>query len=87
MHRPGRPNTPAPPETLRTLVDRISHGSVAQKGITTTEDGEWALLVRVYPNQASPAAYLQAQAHGIPVIMEEVGDAPVARPAYPAKGE
>jgi hypothetical protein len=87
VHHPGRPKTPAPPENLRVLLANLRHSSVTQTGLTTTEDGDWALLVRIRPGEAFPYAELSKQAPGIPIICEDISEPPVARPAYPCEGE
>jgi len=85
-HRPARPKTPEPPARLRELSETLQHPDVANVGLTTTSSGDWALLVRVRPG-SGPIPDVERQAGGHPVIYEQAGPIPVARPAYPERGE
>jgi hypothetical protein len=87
-HKPARPVTPEPPARLVEIVDSLTHSDVTRVGLTTTSKGEWALMVRVRPGQRTPIADLEGRTGGYPVVyMDEPPSPPVARPAYPAKGE
>lgn len=83
MHRPGRPKTPAPSSTLRERLAALDHPAIANRGVTTTADGEWAMLVRVHQGPASIRQALIEQAREVPIVVEVVGDPPLARPAFP----
>jgi hypothetical protein len=85
---PRPPNTPDPPPELLRLADSLSHPSVTRTGLTTTEEGEWALKVRVPRGTAVPLRDLEAACQSFPVVYdEEPEELPVARPAFPGKGE
>lgn len=87
QHIPGRPSSPQPPQ-LAAIADAISHPAVMRSGITTTTTGEWALLVVVKDGTSYPIPAIQALCGNFPVIYQEVeGRMPIARPAYPGKGE
>lgn len=87
VHIPGRPSTPEP-QNLAEVAANLKHRDVLNSGITTTQKGDWALLVTVKKNASLPIAAVEKGAEGFPVIYEhESGRIPVARPAYPAKGE
>jgi hypothetical protein len=85
--RPGRPRSATPPDGLIALVDTFKHANVAQVGLTTTEQGEWALLLRVPKGTPTPLEGVTAKVR-FPIVYEEVSDEPAkARPAYPRRGE
>jgi len=87
-HDPAPPATPEPPQQLADLVRSLRHPGVAATGLTTTNDGEWALYVRTRRGVEHPMADVEAAAAGFPVIYETEQDhRPVARPAYPDLGE
>jgi hypothetical protein len=79
----------AVPELLRELSENISHPALKQVGETKTRDGKWALLAVV--RQGTPSSVLEKireMAGDFPVVFEEDPDLlPIARPAYPEKGE
>lgn len=88
MHIPGTPSSPNPPDELIRLADSVAHPSVTRVGLTTTEQGDWALMVRVPPGTSLPLQDLEAECHPFPVIYQhEPDEPPVARPAYPGRGE
>ena len=64
-HRPGEPSTPEPPDQLCKLADALQDPHVIQSGVTTTQDGRWALYVTV-PADAPPASLSSDGATGIP---------------------
>jgi hypothetical protein len=87
-NRPGVPKSPEPPEDLAALAASVSHPAVTRSGLTTTPDGEWALMVRVKAGTPTPIQAVEASCRKHPVVYEEGRDEPpVARPAYPADGE
>lgn len=87
-HRPGRPRSPEPPAALTAIVDRLTHPQVSRVGITTTSNGDWAMMVWVKSGATTPIEAIETEADGFPVIYEkEPIDPPVARPAYPGRGE
>lgn len=79
----------AVPESLRDISETISHPALTQVGETKTRDGQWALLATV--RRGTPGSVLEKikeMAGEFPVIFEEESDRlPVARPAYPERGE
>jgi hypothetical protein len=87
IHVPGTPKSPDPPRELVEVLDSLRHPSVTRTGLTTTRDGDWALMVRVRPGIPTPVPEVEAQARGFPVVyLVETPTPPVARPAYPARG-
>jgi hypothetical protein len=81
---PTRPKSTKPPQGLVELSKTFRHGDVIQTGVTTTDEGEWALLVRVRQGVATPLANVTAS---FPIVWQTERSTPVARPAYPAAGE
>ena len=79
----------AVPELLRDLSENISHPALKQVGETKTRDGKWALLAIVrHGTPRSVLEKIEEMAGDFPVIFEEESEQlPVARPAYPEKGE
>lgn len=88
-HRPGRPSTPEPPRQLKQLKrEAARHAGVARAGLTTTEDGRWALQLWLERDVDAPLADLEGKCGGHPIIYESApSEPPVARPAYPSLGE
>jgi hypothetical protein len=86
-HDPAPPKTPQPPAEIRRLSQQLRHPDVANVGLTTTSKGEWALLVRVKGAVTGPIPEVERQAKGHPVIYAPAGPMPVARPAFPGRGE
>jgi hypothetical protein len=84
---PGAPRTAKPPRALVDLVERLSRDGSLSTGLTTTETGEWALLVRVPAGVATPLPEVEREAAGLPVVYEPIDRLPVARPAFPGRGE
>ena len=85
---PGLPQSPDPPPDLLEIADSLSHPLVAQTGITTTKEGRWALLVRVQHGTPTPIREVEVAAGEHPVIYQVIPDVPpVARPAFPGRGE
>lgn len=102
-----RPPSPGPaPSRLRHIKSAVRrHPSVARVGLTTTEDGRWALKVWLRrgarpplaagaagaeqePGAGGVEAEIEAMTGGYPVVYdEEPASPPVARPAYPGRGE
>lgn len=88
VHIPGLPLSPEPPEGLLSLADSLTHPCVTRVGLTTTAEGEWALMVRVRRGTAIPLPDLEQQCSPYPIVYQaEPDDPPVARPAYPSLGE
>jgi|KBSMisStaDraftv2_1062788.scaffolds.fasta_scaffold1932649_1 hypothetical protein len=86
-HNPGRPKKPVP-KKLEELAATLYHPEVVRTGLTTTENGDWALLVVVKAGSSIPIPEIEKKSSGFPVIYEEnKGNMPVARPAYPLAGE
>jgi hypothetical protein len=84
---PGLPRSPAPADLLE-IADSLSHPLVAQTGITTTKDGRWALLVRVHHGVPTPVREVDLAAGEHPVVYQVAPEVPpVARPAFPDRGE
>ena len=87
-HIPGLPKSPSPPPELGHIAKSLSDPNVTRVGLTTTSDGRWALMVRVKPGTETPIQKVEDSCSGYPVIyQDEPDEPPVARPAYPAKGE
>ena len=85
---PGRPRFPTPPANLVEEIRKISHNDVVSAGLTTTANGEWAALVRVGRDAQTPIAEVERLLAGFPIIFETSPEhPPVARPAYPDRGE
>lgn len=76
-HVPGDPVTPDPPDALIALSDRIRHPLIRRTGITTTEDGRWALYVTVPKATKVPLPDLESQTGGFPVVYEDEPDEPL----------
>ena len=87
-HNPGLPTSPKPPRGLVEIAKSLTHPDVTGVGLTTTDDGRWALMVRVKPSAQTPIREVQETCSGYPVIyQDEPEEPPVARPAYPHRGE
>ena len=87
-HYPGPPTSPDPPPRLAQIAKSLSHPDVTRVGLTTTTDGRWALMVRVRPDTHIPIQKVEETCSGYPVIyQDEPDEPPIARPAYPDKGE
>lgn len=70
------------------MADALRHPDVTRVGLTTTGDGDWAVMVRTKPGTVTPIAAIEKAGRGYPVIYEvEPDEPPVARPAYPSRGE
>lgn len=70
------------------IADTLAHPSVTRVGLTTTESGEWALAVRVPRGANLPLPDLEQRCRDFPVVYDyEPEEPPVARPAYPGRGE
>lgn len=88
FHLPGLPKQAQPPAELARAADSPAPAGVVQLGLTTTSDGDWALLARVAPDAQAPIAAVERMALGHPVVYQVAGrHAPVARPAFPGLGE
>ena len=77
QHVGSAPPTPDPPQALIDLSERITHPLVKRTGITTTEDGRWALYVSVPKTTDVPLPDLEAKAGGFPVVYEAEPDQPL----------
>lgn len=87
-HSPGSPASPEPPEELVKVADTLDHPDVSRVGLTTTEDGRWALMAYVRAGASVPIPEVEEATGSHPVVYEpESGTWPIARPAYPARGE
>jgi len=75
-----------PPKALAEAVQRLTELGMSA-GMTKTPGGEWALFVRIPAGTSIPLAEVEASAAGLPVVYEEVANLPVARPAFPPRGE
>lgn len=80
--KPARPRRAKPPAALAKLVEQLTAQDYSV-GLTTTEQGEWAVLVRVPAGTATPVGEISALVGTFPVVYEEVSQMPVARPADP----
>lgn len=85
-HIPAPPRSPEPPRGLRKLARELTHPDVMNVGLTTTNEGEWAVRIRVRPGASIPLSGIGSRCRGFPVIYE-VGSTtpPVARPAFPGE--
>jgi hypothetical protein len=87
-HHPGTPAPDEPPQALLDALEQLRDPLVTQAGLTTTADGRWALCVTVPPRTSTPLARIEKKARGFPVIYLAAPDElPIARPAYPGRGE
>lgn len=87
VHIPGRPGSAEPGE-LVALVSKLHHPRVSSFGVTTTADGHWAVLVSVKKGTRVPIKEIEKKVQKFPVIyLDEKGRLPLARPAYPSRGE
>lgn len=86
VHRPGPPADPDPPGRLLEIADRLEDPLISQAGVTTTEDGRWALYVTVPEDATVPIPHVEAQAEAFPVVYEAAAkEPPRAGPAFPAR--
>ena len=87
IHIPGPPKESEPPAALREAQKAVS-GMHSRVGLTTTREGDWALIVRIPRGTEWPLPEVEAASGGFPVIYQyEPENLPVARPAYPDRGE
>jgi hypothetical protein len=84
-HIPGRPNS-SEPEDLVQIAAKVKHPSVVRVGITTTKEGDWALLVVVKEGTRVPIREID-KICTYPIIYLEDDRMQTARPAYPGWGE
>ena len=76
----------APPELIQ-IARNLRHPAVSQSGVTKLNDA-WALLAVVRKDAVTPLEEVERQAGGFPVVYRiEPESPPVARPAFPLKGE
>jgi hypothetical protein len=88
VHTPGPPKDAEPPAALRAVQKKVSAAGVSRVGLTTTREGDWALIVRIPRGSQWPLPEVEAASGGFPVIYQyEPENLPVARPAYPDRGE
>jgi len=89
MHRQSLPTIAAPPPELKALSRKLSrHPDIAQAGLTTTSDGRWALMLWLRKSSNLTPDDIEQLAEGFPVVLEAEPDfPPIARPAFPARGE
>ena len=86
-HVPAPPREPKPPAVIRRLSENLHHPGIASAGLTTTSSGDWALLVRVKPGVKVPILEIERQVQGHPVVYQTARPMPLARPAFPDRGE
>ena len=86
-HDPAPPREPEPPAALKRLSETLRHPKVSHVGLTTTPEGEWALAVWLFDLADAPIAEIEKQAKGAPVVYLPARAAPMARPAFPDRGE
>ncbi len=85
---PTSQSSPEPPASLLQILDTIRLPVGYQSGLTTTDAGNWALLVRVPRGTVTPIAEVEAIVAEYPIVYQILADSlPVARPAYPHLGE
>ena len=85
---PAPPLSPEPPPALVQVAKSLKDYQQYQVGLTTTAEGEWALLVRVKLGIPIPLPEVESLRGNFPVIYEQdSGTIPEARPAYPQLGE
>jgi len=71
---------------LRALARK--HPDVTRSGFTTTDSGQWALKLWLREDAHAPLPDIERERDGSAVIYaEEPEYRPVARPAFPARGE
>jgi hypothetical protein len=88
LHIPGLPKEQEPPAELLEAQKALSGARVSRVGLTTTHDGDWALMVRIPKGSQWPLAEVEAGSRGFPVIYQyDPEHPPVARPAYPERKE
>ena len=88
FHIPSEPKQATPPAALERAVAHPPPENVVQLGLTTTREGEWALLARVAPQVRTPIPAVELLAHGHPVVYQATNNVlPIARPAFPGLGE
>ncbi len=76
-----------PAQLLEACV-HVRHPDVTEVGVTRTPDGRWALFVQVRQGTATPLCAIEAMAGDFPVLYEEEPESmPIARPAFPGRGE
>lgn len=78
-----------PPAALEQAKAEVrNHPDVARVGLTMTEDGRWALMVWPREGVEPPIGDLDRLFTDYPIVYEsEPPNLPIARPAYPSKGE
>jgi hypothetical protein len=76
------------PERLLEACVHVRHPDVTEIGVTRTPDGRWALCVQVRQGTLTPLREVEAMAGDFPVLYEEESEVmPIARPAFPGRGE
>ena len=86
LHRPLPPRSATPPNDLVEIVRGLHHPDIMNVGLTTTNEGEWAAMVRVRPGTRVPLPEIGSRHRGFPVIYQQGSEIPpVARPAYPGE--
>jgi hypothetical protein len=87
-HIPGVPESDKPPRRLVQIAGSLNHPDITRVGLTTTTDGRWALMVRVNSGTQIPIREVEDASRGFPVVyQDEPDEPPIARPAYPGRGE
>jgi hypothetical protein len=88
LSTPRQPVLSSPPSRLVALADSLHHPAIQQIGLTTTPQGEWALMVTTAWQTPIAAIEKSALDAGFSVVYEIADDLmAVARPAFPARGE
>ena len=88
VHIPASPKSEEPPHGLAEAVKALDHPDVVNAGLTTTTTGLWAAMIRVRRGTRTPIPDVDRRLAGFPVIYETAPDQlPVARPAFPDRGE
>jgi hypothetical protein len=84
-----RPLTSTPPRALRKAKSTaLTNPFVTKAGLTTTEDGRWALKLWLRRDARAPLRDVEEQCKGYQVLYAEEPDLlPVAWPAYPRRGD
>ncbi|HEY8008459.1 MAG TPA: hypothetical protein VIE66_17060 [Methylocella sp.] len=88
VHIPASPKSEEPPHGLAEAVKALDHPDIVNAGLTTTTTGLWAAMIRVRRGTRTPIPDVDRRLAGFPVIYETAPDQlPVARPAFPDRGE
>lgn len=84
----SRPPERPPPKLQQIKARALKYPDVARAGLTKTEDGRWAVKLWLRKTVRAPLPDLEEQCEGFPIIYDREPEfPPVARPAYPRRGE